>query len=154
MNELRDMSELELLRTSAEPIAELRRRGVVKTRNNPIADYTEWLVCNRLKLQVQRNSKAGIDAVDPQDVRYQIKGRQSAAQSVQFGIIRDLDNLFDYLIAVAFNEDYSVRFATKVLYRAVLKVARPNSYQNGHILTLTEKMLKEEGFKDIGHRLV
>ena len=57
MKELRTMSEVELLQTHSEVITELRRRDVVKTENNPIGDYTEWLVCNRLMLQGQGSSK-------------------------------------------------------------------------------------------------
>ena len=52
MKELRAMSEVELLQTHSAIIGELRRRKVVKTENNPLGDYTEWLVCKRLKLEV------------------------------------------------------------------------------------------------------
>jgi len=38
------MSEIELLQTHAAVIDELLRRKVVRTRNNPIGDYTEWLL--------------------------------------------------------------------------------------------------------------
>ena len=92
MEALSDMSERELLRASDEPIAELRRRRVIKTGNNPIGDYTEWLVCNRLKLEVQGNSTAGYDAIDHEGNRYQIKGRRSDGPSVQFSTIRNSTN--------------------------------------------------------------
>ena len=50
MEDFEQMSEIELLQTHGLVIGELLRRGVVKTRNNPIGDYTEWLVCRRLRL--------------------------------------------------------------------------------------------------------
>ena len=59
MKDLEAMSELELLQTRGAVIDELRRRGVVRTANNPIGDYTEWLVCNRLGLEIQGNNQAG-----------------------------------------------------------------------------------------------
>ena len=80
MEDFEQMSEIELLQTHGLVIGELLRRGVVKTRNNPIGDYTEWLVCGRLGLEMQANSKASFDAVDAAGIRYQIKadGRKGA----------------------------------------------------------------------------
>ena len=54
--DLIEMSEIELLQTHGAIIDGLLRRSVVKTRSNPISDYTEWLVCQRLKLEMQTNS--------------------------------------------------------------------------------------------------
>ena len=119
------MSEVELLQTHSAVIAELRRRGVVKTKNNPIGDYTEWLVCNRLGLETQDNSKASFDAIDLQGVRYQVKGRCSNANAVQFSAIRNLEQHgFDFVIAVIFDETYFVRQAVKIPYEAIPKLAR------------------------------
>ena len=150
MKELRIMSEVELLQTHSAVIAELRHRGVVKTENNPIAGYTEWLVCTRLGLQVQGNSQAGFDAIGPEGIRYQIKGRRSADNSVQLSTIRNLDqHRFDFLIAVAFNEDYSVRLAVKMSHDAVRDLARFQSHVNGSRLTLTDKTAERGGVEDI-----
>ena len=155
MKELREMSEVELLQTDSKIIAELRRRDVVKTLNNPVAGYTEWLVCNHLKLHVEENSRAGFDAKDPQEgVRYEIKGTHATRKSVQFSAIRNLEgHLFDFLIAVAFNEDYSIRFAVKIPHKVVLKLARFQSHVNAHILRLTDDDVEQDGVEDIRHRL-
>lgn len=151
MKDLSEMSELELLQTRGAVIAELRRRGVVKTENNPIGDYTEWLVCNRLELQVQGNSQAAFDAVDPQDdTRYQIKGRRASGNSVQFSAIRNLENHeFDFVVAVVFNEDYSIRFAFRIAYAAVKQLARYQEHTNSHLLILTERAVELDGVEDI-----
>ena len=155
MKELRAMSEVELLQTQSAVIGELRRRNVVKTKNNPIGDYTEWLVCNRLRLQVGGNSQAAYDATDCQGTRYQIKGRRSEANSIQFSVIRKLeDHGFDFVVAVIFNEDYSVRLAVKVSYDAVSTLARYQDHVNGHILILTNKVVEQDGVADISHLLV
>ena len=122
MKELRTMSEVELLQTHSEVITELHRRGVVRTKDNPLGGYTEWLVCKRLILQGERSSKKGFDAKDNQGTRYQIKGRCSSDNSVQFSTIRKLEEHgFDFVIAIIFDEDYSVRLAVKIAYDAVLK---------------------------------
>lgn len=150
MKDLSEMSELELLQTRGAVIAELRRRGVVKTENNPIGDYTEWLVCNRLGLEIQENSQAGFDAVDPQGVKCQIKGRRASGNSVQFSAIRKLDDHgFDFVVAVVFNEDYSIRFAFKIAYAAVKQLARFQEHTNSHLLILTEKAVELDGVEDI-----
>lgn len=88
MRDLQQMSEVELLQTHGAVIDELLRRRVVKTRNNPIGDYTEWLVCQRLELEMQTNSQAAFDAIDSNGVRCQIKGRRSAGNTFQFSAIR------------------------------------------------------------------
>lgn len=154
MKDLGAMSNLELLQTHGAVIAKLRHRKVVKTENNPIGDYTEWLVCNRLGLQVQGNSKAGFDAVDPQGVRYQIKGRRSSLNSVQFSPIRNFEKRnFAFVVAVIFNMDYSIRLAVKIAYDAVPELARYRAYINGHILILTDQAVELDGVEDISHLL-
>ena len=155
MKELQAMSEVELLQTHSAVITELFRRKVIKTRNPPIGDYTEWLVCSRLGLQDQRNSQAAYDATDNQGIKFQIKGRRSTANSVQFGAIRNLEQHgFDYVIAVIFDNNYAVRLAVKISYDAVRTLARFQAHTNSHILRLTNKVVEQQGVEDIGRRLV
>ena len=154
MKELQAMSEVELLQAHSAVIGELRRRKVVRTENNPLGDYTEWLVCNRLGLEAQGPSQAAYDAIDHQGVRYQIKGRRSEANSVQFSAIRKLkDHGFDFIVAVVFNEDYSVRLAIKVSYDAVPVLARYRAHINGYIPIVTNKVVEQDGVVDISHLL-
>lgn len=54
--DLKSLTEVELLQMHVGIIKELKDRGVVRTGNNPIGDYTEWLVCSRLGLELQPNS--------------------------------------------------------------------------------------------------
>ena len=154
MKELSAMSVIELLQTHSAVIDELRCRGVLKTRNNPVGDYTEWLACSRLNLQGQGNSQRAFDAIDHEDIRYQIKGRRSTAQSVLLSPIRNLNQHgFDFVIAVIFNDDYSIRLAVKVNYDAVQALAKYRAYVNGHILTLTDNVVEQDGVENIGNLL-
>jgi hypothetical protein len=66
----------ELLQYYADIIDELKRRKIVRTVNNPLGDYTEWLVAQKLNLTLSGNSTAGYDAVDMVGTRYQIKSRR------------------------------------------------------------------------------
>lgn len=152
MNEFGSMSEVELLQTHGAVIEELIRRGVAKTRNNPIGDYTEWLVCKRLKLRAQGNSQAAYDAIDREGIRYQIKGRCVPGNAVQLSAIRNLDQHgFEFLVALVFNEDYSIRLAVKISHEAVKNLAKYRRHQNGHILTLNQSTVDHDGVEDILH---
>ena len=155
MKNLEQMSETELLQTHGAVLDELLRRDVVKTRNNPIGDYTEWLVCQRLGLERQPNSKASFDAIDRNGIRYQIKGRRDSGTSVQFSPIRNLaEQGFDFAIAVVFDDDYYVRFAVKIPYGIVPSFAKYSGHINGHILTLTDKTINHPGVTDIRQHLL
>jgi hypothetical protein len=150
MTNLESMTEVELLQTHGAVIDELMRRGVVRTRNNPIGDYTEWLVCKHLALEMQGNSQAAFDAIDDSEIRYQIKGRQSEAKKVQFSAIRNFDQQgFDFVIAVVFNKDYSIRFAAKLTHAAVADHSTYREHTNAHILILDESSLSSDGVGDI-----
>ena len=154
MKELREMTEVELLRTHGAVVAELRSRKVVRTNNHPVGDYAEWLVCNRLGLHAQGNSQSAFDAEDDKGTRYQIKGRVSDGNSVQFSAIRNLDQQgFDFVIAVIFSEDYSVRLALRIPYDVVPKLARYQAHTNSHRLILTSRSVEQEGVEDISYLL-
>ncbi len=56
---LAELSNKELLQAFAAILEQLRERGISRTSNNPVADYTEWLVCCKLGLELQTNSTAG-----------------------------------------------------------------------------------------------
>lgn len=150
MKELKQMTELELLQTTEAIIEELRRRGVVANRNKPIGDYTEWLVCGCMGLDKAQNNQSGFDATDMEDRRYQIKGRRQARGTVQFSPIRNLENQdFDFVIAVAFNCDYSIRFAVLIPHQVVPRFAKYSRHLNGHLLRLTDQISAESGVTDI-----
>lgn len=54
----------ELLGLYASLLDELRKREVTHSTNNPVADYTEYLVTNALKLTPAPGSTSGHDATD------------------------------------------------------------------------------------------
>ena len=155
MTDLKTKTPTELLCLHSEIIGELQRRDIVRTQNNPIGDYTEWLVCKCLKLQMESNSKAGFDATDSAGLRYQIKGRRSAGRNIQFSAIRNLEqDHFDFVVAVAFNLDYTIRFAVKLSPTSVERIARYQQHVNAHILILTDNYVGSDGVEDITQDLV
>ena len=155
MIDLKQMTEIELLRTHAAIVDELIRRKVVKTRNNPIGDYTEWLVSTRMGLKLEPNSRASFDAKGATGTRYQIKGRRDSGTHIQFSSIRNLDEQgFDFVVAVVFNDDYSIRLALKIPHRIVPEFAKYQAHTNAYNLILTDRTAEHPGITDIRCYLV
>lgn len=130
------MEAYSLLKLYAELMEELRDKGLIRTSNNPVADYAEKVAVERLKLHRSPKEERGYDATDSKGKKYQIKGRRTTRhnQSRQLGVIRNLDQkLFDYLVAVIFNEQFETKEIWKIPYGFVANHSRWSAHQNGHI---------------------
>jgi hypothetical protein len=152
LENLANLTIAELLSAHSTVIDELKRRGVVRSKNNPTGDYAEWLASSRLGLTLATKSAKGFDATDSDGLRYQIKGRRSTPDnpSTQLGVIRNLDACdFDFLIAIVFNADWQVLLATKIPHRTVTKQATFRKHQNGHIMHMRPSALNEPDVEDI-----
>ena len=138
--DMSDRSPVELMNMYAGILAELNRRGVVRTYNSPVGDYAEWLVAEKLNLRLEPNAKKGYDAYDKASgARFQIKSRWErgapSPQSRELNVIRNFDDgQFDYLIAIIFDKYFSVKEAYMIPHGAIRRYARYNRHQNGHIL--------------------
>jgi hypothetical protein len=140
----------------ADILDELKRRSVVRSKNNPLGDYTEWLVSKLLGLKLESNSTAGFDAMDSKKVRYQIKGRRITPnnKSRQLSAIRNMSKKpFDFLIGVIFDQNYKVICAAQIPHKVVSEIASYRSYVNGHIMHLREGVLQDKRIKDLTERL-
>lgn len=154
--DLQQHSVRELLALHSAAVAELRRRGICRSANNPTGDYTEYLVAQRLALTLESNSSKGFDAVDGAGLRYQIKGRRQevGARGTQLSALRGLAGReFDFLVAVMFGADWAVRYAVKLPYEAVAEAATFKPHVNGHILHLRPGLLTAAGAEDITSQL-
>lgn len=150
--ELYRLSEVELLKLHASIIDELKARKVVRTKNNPVGDYTEWLVSNALSLQLSNNSASGYDGIDKKGIKYQIKGRRITPEnnSRQLSAIRNLEGKnFDFLIAVIFDKDYKILNAVMIPHEVVEEYATYKKHVNGHILHLRAAILEDSRVRDI-----
>ncbi|MCM5506727.1 hypothetical protein [Vibrio sp. SCSIO 43169] len=144
--------EKDLLRLQSSITEELLKRNVVRTKNNPLGDYTEWLVANALGLELQSNSKAGYDGVDADGTKFQIKGRRvtSGNKSRQLGAIRNYDvKNFDFLVAVIFDEDFDVIEAVQMPHQVIKEYATYRKHVNAHILILKGPILSDPRVKHI-----
>ena len=145
-------SNQQLLGLYAELMEVLRTRGVVRSSNNPVADFTEGLVAKALGLEVCGNSNSGYDATDPDGIRYQIKGRRVTPQnaSTQLSAMRRLqDRPFDIMAAVLFNPDFTVRYAALVPIEAVLKYSNFVEHTNSYTFLFRPSVLEDPLVQDI-----
>lgn len=141
-----------MLKLHSQVITELQHRNVLRTQNNPVGDYTEWLVAKCLKLDLESNSSSGFDAKDNKGTRYQIKGRRTTPKnkSRQLSVIRNLiQKEFDFLVAVIFDEQYEVIEAVSIPQEVIADYAMFNSHQNGHILHLKGPILSDKRVTNI-----
>jgi len=142
----------ELLGLHGAILAELKRRKISRTENNPTGDYAEYLVAQKLGLRLEENSELGFDATDDKGIRYQIKGRRLTPgnRSTQLGAIRKLkEHEFDYLIGVLFDEVYRVQKVAKLPHVVVGEYAKYRSHPNAHILLLNKAVLSDNRIEDL-----
>lgn len=149
---LKTMEIKELLKLQASITNELKGREVVRTKNNILGDYTEWLVGKALGLELQTNSKAGYDGLTENGIRVQIKGRRitTESKSRQLSAIRKLDrNDFDVLAVVIFGEDFEIIDAVLIPHKVVGEYASYSEHVNAHILILSGPILCDPRVKCI-----
>jgi hypothetical protein len=149
---LNNLDIKDLLRLQSSVIDELKERKVVRTKNNPLGDYTEWLVAKALKLELQANSKAGYDGIDINNVRVQIKGRRITPDnnSRQLSAIRKYNEKdFDELAAVIYDENFDVIDAVLIPHEVVGEYASFREHVNAHILILKGPIMSDPRVKCI-----
>ena len=156
--DLSGMHPKELLSLYARVLDELRRQGIIRSTNNPAADYAEHLVSRALRLEIAGKSNAGYDAIDSNNERYQIKGRRitSHNKSRQLSFIRGLEEgkrPFEYLAGVLFAEDFPIFRACVIPLDAVRLHSKHVPHVNGWRFVLHDKIWALPNVKDITDNL-
>jgi hypothetical protein len=148
MIELKKLEKRELLQLYGKLMEELRQRELIRSSNNPVSDYAEKIVCDKMKLSIQGKASKGYDAIDEKNgIKYQIKARRVTRhnKSRQLGVIRNIEQkLFDYLIAVIFDESFKPIEMWRIPRETIPKYAHYSQHQNGHILILSGKVLEDK----------
>lgn len=141
---LKDMSVSDLLELWAGVMAELRKRNVIRSANNPVADYSEHLVAVTMGLSLETNSTASFDARDAAGRRYQIKARRLTGHksSRQLGAIRNLDG-FDVLVVVLFDNDFRLNGIWTVPIELVREKAVYQKHTNSYIVHAQPSLLSD-----------
>jgi hypothetical protein len=154
--EIQSLTIRELFASFVAVLGELRSRGVVRSTNNPVADFSELLFEKALLLQLAPKSTKGYDATDDQGLRFEIKGRRITAHngSRQLSALRGLDKQhFAYLAGVLLREDFSVLRACLVPHEQVLAHATYRKHTNSWIFHLRDSVWELPGVIDVTSQL-
>ena len=154
-DEFAHSSTRDLLALYGRVLEELRKREIIRSNNNPVADYSELLFCVAFGWKREGNSKAGYDAYEG-NVRYQIKGRRVTRHnpSRQLSAIRKIEGKpFDFLAGVIFDEDFGVMKAALVPIETVKSRCRWSGHVNGSLFNLDDAVWTLPGVTDVTDRL-
>jgi hypothetical protein len=150
-HQLKNLSDDELGPAWAAVMREMHTRKLIRSWNNPVADYAERIVALRLNLTLADKSAQGYDATDSDEqVRYQIKSRRLTREnpSMQLGVIRKLeDNEFDFLIAAIFDEDLKLSEMWSIPHAVIKDFATYVPTLNGHRITLRPPLTSHESVR-------
>jgi hypothetical protein len=150
---------LGLLADFADLLDELRRREVVRSSNNPVADYAEALVAKAFGLELAKTVATGYDAVDRvTGETYQVKARRLTDfnKSRQLGFIRKLDATkppFDHLVGILFQRDFRVLRAAFVPFVTVVAQAARVDYVGAWRFILRDDVWNLDGVTDVTDQL-
>lgn len=147
-HQVKNLSDDELGPAWAAVMREMHNRELIRSWNNPVADYAERIVADRLNLKLAGKSAQGYDATDADErVRYQIKSRRLTSEnpSRQLGVIRKLeDNEFDFLIAAIFDEELILSEMWSIPHAVIKDFATYVPTLNGHRITLRPALTSHE----------
>jgi len=146
------LTDQQLLEAYSLVMEELKDREIIRTSNNPVGDFAEYLVAQKMDLKLAVSSTAGYDAKDNEGVRYQIKCRRITKypKRRQLGVMRNLDKKdFDYLIALIFDSNFIVLEAYQIPFDIIETYARYSEHQHGHILQLRGGILNDKQTKNL-----
>lgn len=154
--DLRSFSTAELLKLYSQVLTELGARRVVRSGNNPLADYAEGLAAKALGVTLTSKSTTGYDATDAEGGRYEVKARRLSAtnRSCQTSALRGLEKQhFDYLIGVIFDPQFVVVRACRVSWAVVNEAAVFKKHVRGHVLHLNQVFWTRTGVEDVTEAL-
>jgi hypothetical protein len=150
--DLSRMDARQLLALHAQLGDELRARGITRSFNNPTGDIAELMFCKAFGWTQAGNAHAHVDAIGPDGIKYQIKGRRITAgnPSRQLGALRQLDGAhFNFLAAVLFSQDYSVLRAAIIPHTVVIARATFQEHTNGHRFILHDDVWNAPDVRDV-----
>ena len=157
MQTLNDETTESLLCLYSGVLEELRRRGLVRSNNNPAADYSERIAARALGLTLTDKSQKGHDATDTEGLRYQIKCRRLTSRNTsrEMGILRNMQSrLFDRLVGILFDAQFRVFRACVVPFDVVQNRAAFNEHAKGHKFHLHDDVWGEPGVLDVTEQFI
>ena len=141
--ELGGLRSSELLALSRAILAELRRRGVVRTGNAPAGDYAELLVREAVGGELAPNSQRSWDVLTTTGERLQVKARlvvdPARRSEREVSIFRSWD--FDAAVLVLFDDSFRVWRAARVPAPVLEAAGRWADHVRGWRVHATDELL-------------
>ena len=156
--ELSPLTIGQLLDVHAGATVELRRRGVLRSGNNPCADYAETLVTRTFGWHQNSQSNAGFDAWTSDDPpqRIEIKARrwEMPNGSREVSALRRLETRpFDRLLGIVFSRSYGVLLALDIPIDVVRARAGWSEHTRSAKFHLRDDLVHEPGVATLTERL-
>ncbi|MEV6904331.1 hypothetical protein [Amycolatopsis sp. NPDC051372] len=134
---LRGESVPELLGHYAAILQELRRRGVVRTRNAPLGDYAECLAARVYDGELAPKSVSyNLRAADGRRVQVKARTIHPDTRGAFFSPFRSFD--FDVAVLIAVDSStYNVLWAREVPVADIEAASRYSAHTNGNRVSIT-----------------
>lgn len=140
---LAKMSVGELLGLSRRILAELRRRGVIRSGNAPAGDYAELLVQRASGGELAANAQKSWDVETSAGEHLQVKARvvtnPKTAGERQLSVFRSWD--FEAAVIVLFDDEFRVWRASRVVVTVLEEAARFIDHVSGYRVMATDALL-------------
>jgi len=144
-----EVSDEELISFYSEWIEELLKRRIIRTKNivGEIGEYLAIRYYNKThnlpKLQATQTSTKSIDATSNKGERYSIKTVTGKTTSVFYGITDNSEKLFEYVIIVIMDKDYTVNKIIEITWDTFWKHKHWHSRMTAWNLNITKKLLND-----------
>lgn len=142
-------SDEELILFYSKWISELKRRNLIRTKNivGELGEYLAIKYYNKTsglpKLQATPTSTKSIDAISINGERYSIKTITGKTTGVFYGVKENGEKLFEYVIIVVMNEDYTINRILELTWDKFMKHKHWHSRMAAWNLTLTRDLLQD-----------
>jgi hypothetical protein len=139
---LADLTTGELLALSRDILAELRRRGVIRSGNAPAGDYAELLVQRATGGELAPNAQKSWDVETPEghlQVKARVVPNPKAPGERQLSVFRSWE--FDAAVIVLFDDEFRVWRATWLPVAVLKQAARLNEHVSGFRVMATDALL-------------
>jgi hypothetical protein len=142
MTNFDNKSDAQLIALYGEVIAELLKRDIVHSGNNPIADMGERIVADYFGVEPAPPNQKSFDVITKDGAKIQVKALRQT-KSGRRGLSRLADLNFNQLVAVLFANDMQLVEAVFIPVDAVEDHMGWSSTWKSHRLSITKKLLED-----------
>jgi hypothetical protein len=152
MDFFKNLNDKELVQSYADLIAELKNRKIIHSRNI-IGDLGEYLAIQHYnstpglpKLQAAPTGTQNVDALSRKGDRYTIKSTTGNLTGVFYGLppkdsTQNPDKIFEYVIIVMLNDDYTLNRILELDWSLFLKLKRWHKTMRAWNLSINKELL-------------